>query len=356
MPQRTTRRRSGWHDAARSAVWCLLPVPLAAAARPSARRCRWSAGTPHHRLAARAGRRGQRTPSRTAHRRCTGRRTTTISHLVRRLIAAGANANAANDHGVTPLALACENGNAAIIAALLSAGARPNDSGGERRNAADDRGAVGCVRGGRHAAGARRRRQRRRTVSPADRVDVGGLARTRSHCPAPDRGGCRRPRAVARQAPHGATQHPLRRPEHREGRHRDGPRRVHAAVVRSTLGTLDTAAHLLAAGANANDEAPGGTSALVVAAHSGNGAVAAYLAEHGADVNVADAGYTALHAAILRGDLAAGPRARRARRRIRTSSWRRGRRAATTARITPSTRTWWARRRSGSPRGSESPR
>src|SRR4029077_6686755 len=46
-----------------------------------------------------------------------------------------------------------------------------------------------------------------------------------------------------------------------------------------------------------------GASALVVAAHSGNGKFAALLMEHGADPNAAGAGYTALHAAILRGDL-----------------------------------------------------
>ena len=46
-----------------------------------------------------------------------------------------------------------------------------------------------------------------------------------------------------------------------------------------------------------------GTSALVVAAHSGQGAVGAFLLEQGADPNAADAGYTALHPAVLRGDL-----------------------------------------------------
>jgi ankyrin repeat protein len=41
---------------------------------------------------------------------------------------------------------------------------------------------------------------------------------------------------------------------------------------------------------------------LVMAAHSGHRAVGAFLVEHGADVNAAGGGYTALHAAVLRGD------------------------------------------------------
>jgi ankyrin repeat protein len=50
--------------------------------------------------------------------------------------------------------------------------------------------------------------------------------------------------------------------------------------------------------------APVGATPLVVAAHSGHGALAAMLLEKGADPNAAGAGYTALHAAVLRGDLA----------------------------------------------------
>ena len=38
----------------------------------------------------------------------------------------GADANAANDYGVTPLHLACTNQNAAIVSKLLRAGADPN--------------------------------------------------------------------------------------------------------------------------------------------------------------------------------------------------------------------------------------
>lgn len=42
------------------------------------------------------------------------------------LLRAGADVNAANDHGVTPLSLACENAHAAIAARLLKGGANPN--------------------------------------------------------------------------------------------------------------------------------------------------------------------------------------------------------------------------------------
>jgi ankyrin repeat protein len=60
----------------------------------------------------------------------------------------------------------------------------------------------------------------------------------------------------------------------------------------------------LGAGANVNDTAPDGTSALVIAAHSGHGAFGRFLLERGADPDSAGAGYTALHAAVLRGELA----------------------------------------------------
>ena len=68
-------------------------------------------------------------------------------------------------------------------------------------------------------------------------------------------------------------------------------------------GDVATARVLIDGGADPNDIAAAGTSALVVAAHSGHGRLGIYLLEEGADPNSSDAGYTALHAATLRGQV-----------------------------------------------------
>ena len=44
------------------------------------------------------------------------------------LIRAGADVNATDDHGVTPLSLACLNANAAMVDGLLKAGARADSA------------------------------------------------------------------------------------------------------------------------------------------------------------------------------------------------------------------------------------
>ena len=69
------------------------------------------------------------------------------------------------------------------------------------------------------------------------------------------------------------------------------------------VGDVESARLLIAAGADVNDALPDGVSALVLAAHSGHGALGALLLEKGANPNAAEAGFTALHAAIDRSDL-----------------------------------------------------
>ena len=77
-----------------------------------------------------------------------------------------------------------------------------------------------------------------------------------------------------------------------------------ALLLAAQNGSTESARLLLAAGANANDAAGDGKSALVMAAFSAHTDVATVLLDAGADPNAAAAGYTALHAAALRGDVA----------------------------------------------------
>ena len=68
-------------------------------------------------------------------------------------------------------------------------------------------------------------------------------------------------------------------------------------------GSVESAEYLLAAGANVNDTAADGSTALAVAALSGQSAVAELLIEHGADLDADGGGYAPLHATVLRGEL-----------------------------------------------------
>ena len=62
-------------------------------------------------------------PRRTARRRCTAPSASTTSRQSEALIRAGADVNAANRYGVTPLSLAAGNGNAGLLDVLIKAGA-----------------------------------------------------------------------------------------------------------------------------------------------------------------------------------------------------------------------------------------
>jgi ankyrin repeat protein len=75
-----------------------------------------------------------------------------------------------------------------------------------------------------------------------------------------------------------------------------------ALMFAARVGDLDSARLLLAAGANVNDADAWGVSAMVLAAHSGFTEVVEFLLDKGADASSSEAGFAALHEAIMRRD------------------------------------------------------
>lgn len=217
-----------------------------------------------------------------------------------RLLKAGATADVANELGATPLWLAVFNANAAVVEKLLAAGANPNaamPSGETPLMTAVRTGSTPVVkllltRGANPNAREKYQGQTALMWAAASQfpevvrvlVEVGADVRARSDV---------RHRRVGTELGgfNGAAAREI---------DKGGYTPLLFAVQQ---GTLETVKLLLAAGADVNDTAPEGTSALVVAAHSGHGAVSTLLLERGADPNADGGGYTALHAAILRGDV-----------------------------------------------------
>ena len=213
------------------------------------------------------------------------------------LIRAGANVNAANDLGATPLWLSAVNGSGAVIERLLAAGANPNvalASGETPLMTAARSGDVTSVRlllihgANVNAHGFRRQTAlmwavEQQHAEVARTLIEGGAdihARSEVWLQLENTAGNANP-AGDFEMPHGGST-PL--------------------LFAARTGDVATGRALLDAGARVNDTWADGTSALVVAAHSGHGAFAAYLLERGADPNDAASGYTALHAAVIRGD------------------------------------------------------
>ncbi len=190
--------------------------------------------------------------------------------IVNLLIAAGANVKAATRYNITPLSLACTNGNAAIIERLLEGRSRPQQHLRRRPDRADDRGAH--RQGGRHQGAARPRRQRERrgALQGPDRADVGRIGRQ-----------CGRGRDADR----------VRRRRARRNPKADSRRLLFA--VRNAH--IDAAKVLLEHGANVNDVAPDGTSALNMAVVNAYFELASVLLDHGANPNAPDPRGSALH-------------------------------------------------------------
>jgi ankyrin repeat protein len=218
------------------------------------------------------------------------------------LLRAGARTNAANDLGVTPLYLACTNRNATMVEKLLTAGANPN-----ARLLNGETVLMNCARTGNAlsvkaliAAGARVN-----VTEPEHDQSALMWAAAEKH---PDVvrlliDAEADIRARSRTYPETVTS---------EVTQRAGREELNYTVLRggstpllfaARSGDAESLRLLIAAGADVNDTLPNGMSALVLAAHSGQGAVAGALLEKGADPDAAGIGYSALHAAVLRGDV-----------------------------------------------------
>jgi len=228
------------------------------------------------------------------------------------LLRAGANVNAANVLGITPLSLACTNGSATMVGKLLAAGAQPDlapptgetplmtcaRSGsveavrallahGANVNAIEnsqDQTALMWAVAERHSEVVRVLIEHKADVLARTRVAHQLIVRedsgARLVCPPPAgiNARCTEAESIAKG---GST--PL--------------------LFAARSGDLESARLLIAAGANVNDAMPDGNSALVVAAYSGHPKLAALLLDKDAVPSADGAGYTALHVAVLRGDL-----------------------------------------------------
>lgn len=213
------------------------------------------------------------------------------------LIRAGANVNAANDLGATPLWLASQNGSEAMVRRLLAAGANPNAAllAGETPLMVASRSGNPAVVEQLLAKGAKvnLRGSRGQTalmwavsqkhpdvvkVLLAHGADVHARSDTWSE--------------VMAVPPHGYLEYNRAIPHGNDT----------ALMFAARAGDLPSAKRLVAAGANVNDADAWGVSATVLAAHSGYRDVVEFLLEKGADPNSAAAGFTALHEAIMRRD------------------------------------------------------
>ncbi len=233
------------------------------------------------------------------------------------LLRAGAGPNAANDLGVTPLMLAAENGSAPMVERLLQAGADPNlarPAGGTALMMAAHSGSTAVVR--------------RLIAAGADVDDAAGggqtalmwaaagghpgvvtvLAEVGADVDARTAALTRPGRTIVREArvlSRFEAVNPASLP--RDG-DRDPPRPEggFTPLLYAVLaGDAESVGVLLAAGADVDDAAPDGVTALMLALTKRHTGIALQLLEAGADPHPAAAGYTALHLAAATGQPAA---------------------------------------------------
>ena len=226
------------------------------------------------------------------------------------LMQAGATVTAANDLGVTPLWLASTHEDATLATRLLTAGADPNAthvSGESPLMAAARTGRVSVVRALlAHGADvdAMETDHDQTALMWAAANGHAGVVTALIEAGA-DLSARSRVRLRKIYLPGRGASYRLSFEEHIErGDVEERPQGGYTPLLfTAQQGQVDTARVLLAAGANVNDTAPIGWSAVAVAAFADHVEVATLLLDEGADPNTSDAGFSALHAAVLRGNL-----------------------------------------------------
>jgi ankyrin repeat protein len=225
--------------------------------------------------------------------------------IARLLIDAGAGVNAATDLGVTPLSLACSGGSASLVEVLLGAGADPRAA-----TSTGETPLMTCARTGNLTA-----------VKALLAAGADVNAHEQSYGQTALMWAVARGQAdvIAVLLENGADVHArsaVRSLVVSRGNRYGGVGLQNRAIAdtgqggstpllfAARSGDVASARLLVAAGADVNAAGQDRRSALLVAAHSGHTALASFLLEKGADPNASAAGYTAVHAAILRGDLA----------------------------------------------------
>jgi len=186
------------------------------------------------------------------------------SSMVRSLLDAGADPNAALLSGETPTMTAARTGSPQVVEQLLAAGADPN------ANATRSQTALMWAASQRHSEVV--------GVLLEHGADLNARSETWSQ--------------VMGIPPHSSPANQQDVP------HGDNTALTFAARV----GDLSSARMLVDAGADVDDADARGVSATVLAAHSGFGEIVELLLAEGADPNAAEAGFSALHVAIMRRD------------------------------------------------------
>ena len=209
------------------------------------------------------------------------------------LLRAGATVDAANRYGVAPLALAAERGYGALVEQLLAAGADANTArrGGETvlmsaARAGSLQSVTALVAAGADVNAAEQTRGQTALMWAAGEghaaviralLAAGAELHARSHGPA----------AADAASGTGTYTRRVRRMDE-----------FTPFLFGVRAGRAEAVKALVAAGADVNEAAPDGTSALVIAAANAHWELAALLLEAGADPNAAEQGWPALHQVI----------------------------------------------------------